>query len=511
MSGFISVSLKKINIVVLVLVCAVLIARTLQHHAIVTSSSPQSNARLLARSCGIHYSPDFDLLCFYYRSHEGGGFLLPLALLKQKNNTSEDRDLVVYIPGGPGQGNMTGPEQISLWMEWMQAGQLTFDVLLFDPRGTGDGKPAARCPSYLNNVYELIAQSPELSDEYLRLNKALASCFDDYARELAKIFPALDKQQAYELFATRYQAEDIEGMVKALDYKRAHLWGVSYGTRLALAAAHSDVVKSLVLDSIYPFDKGLYSGWIGLYNDSFDQHENAYQRFRKDKSAVYRDLYRKVLDRVKATPLELKLKAWKDDSVLAFVLTENRLLELSFSTLYSPHLYSSYYAGLESFASTGVVTQDLEWSLEYFVNNVVDEEFSSMVYFAVECLDNVSESLTSDDFVFDGFPEYEAYFYAGLKHNICQQYGFSTDVSVSNLSYANKPTLIFSGSFDPVTPSLWGDALSAILPDARHIELPNAGHAGLRGSDCNWSFLNAFIDTGSTNIDIHCKVEALWP
>ncbi len=513
-------SLKKINIILLSGSCIVLAVLVLLYRSITVSLSPQSNDRLLVRSCGIHYSPDFDLQCYYYRTHEGGGFLLPLALIKQKkqlklkNNFSEQRNLVVYIPGGPGQGHMTGPEEIAHWMAWMKERQSTFDVLLFDPRGTGDGKPSARCPSYIGKVRELIAKAPDLSEEYRILNQTLTKCFDEYGQKLGKAFPSLENKQVYDAFATRHQAEDINGMAKALGYERAHLWGVSYGTRLALAAASYDVVKSLILESVYPFDKGLYTDNLELYRKSFDMHDRLYRSYRKNYAQPeidYRSLYRQALNRLQEKPLTFTLKSWKDDSEIPFTLTGTRLLEFSFSTLYNPYIYDVYYAGIETYSESGEVTDALSLSVEYFVNNIVDDQFSALVYFATECLDGQSEEVDDLNFAFEGFPEVEVYFSEGFVYDFCEDYGFSSDLSVSSLKYASKPTLIFSGEFDPITPTDWGYSLAEMLSEARHVTLRNSGHASLKGLDCNWSFLNTFISTGNVNLNIKCSAESLWP
>lgn len=509
--------LKKTNIIILTLVCIVLAVSTFLYLSSTASSLSQTNSRLLSRSCGIHYSPDFDLRCYYYRTHESAGFLLPLALLNpinQDGKALDERDLLVYIPGGPGQGHMTGPDEISHWMEWLKERQSTFDVLLFDPRGTGDGKPAAQCSAYLSKVRELIATAPELSEEYRILNNTLTKCFDEYGQKLAKTFPALDQKHLYDVFATRYQAEDINGMVKSLGYERAHLWGVSYGTRLALAAATYDVVKSLILESVYPFSKGLYNDGIELYRNSFNTHDRLYRSYRKHYGqpvSDYRSLYRRALSRLQEKPLTLVLKSWKDDGEVAFTLTGMRLLEFSFSTLYSPHLYDAYYTGIEAYAESGEVNDALLLSLEYFVNNIVDDQFSATVYFATECLDGQSEKSDDLNFVFDGFPEVEAYFTEGFAYDFCNDYGFSTELAVSDLKYTSKPTLIVSGEFDPITPPDWGGALEEILPEAQHITLYDTGHAGLKGVYCNWRFLNEFINTGNVNVNIKCMAEPLWP
>ncbi len=488
------------------------------------SNVQASLSRLLPRGCDGLFQGESDVSCFYYRTHDSGGFKLPLALIKKgpqqrRSAISHERELMIYIPGGPGQGYMTSADEITYWVEWLEANDQEYDLLLFDPRGTGESIPSATCENYQSMAEHLLAQAVETEIELLQMNTMLSECLDKYAKVLNRQFPERSGAALYDVFATRNQVEDIKGMITSLGYQRAHLWGVSYGTRFASAASQLEVVKTLILDSYYPFDKGLASDWIDLYYDSFKRHQILYARFldvsniheQGEITDTFKDLYQGALNILQDEPLTVDVELWRDERKITFALTAERLLELSFSNLYFPHRYRAFYMGLEFLAETGRANNDLLGVVEYFVNNVLDENFSFITYYAVECLDNQAQYISQADVSFDTFPIYEPYFYLGFKHALCDKFGFSKGLDVQRIVVNhNKPTLIFSGEYDPVTPSGWAKELSKQRSNIRHIELKNTGHAQLRGQQCNWSMLNDFIREQVPIPDIQCEASSLW-
>ncbi len=480
--------------------------------------------RLTHRECVDFFSGDFEVKCFYYRTHEKGGFKLPLALIKQgaryrAGAASTERELMVYIPGGPGQGHMTSADEITFWVEWLDAHDQNYDLLLFDPRGTGESIPSATCDNYHAVAEPLLAEAVETEDELSRMNNMLLECLGIYTKALKRQFPMFDDAELYDVFATRNQSEDINGMVTSLGYQRAHLWGVSYGTRLALASSRFEVVKTLILDSFYPFNKGMASDWVEVYYDSFNTHQRLYSQYLEARDAQdegvngsFNELYRNVLQVLRSKPLKVEIERWHDEHKIAFTLTPERLLELSFSNLYSPYRYNDFYSGLAFVAETGSANAGFLGVLEYFVNNVLDESFSFLTYYAVECLDNQSQQITQKDVSFKVFPIYERYFYLGFKNTLCDKFSFSKglDVQSMQLNNFNKPMLIFSGEYDSVTPSAWASDFSKKHTTVQHVTLRNSGHAQLRSQQCNWSALNNFIREQISGATFQCEVPPLW-
>jgi pimeloyl-ACP methyl ester carboxylesterase len=129
------------------------------------------------------------------------------------------RTALVYLSGGPGQAASSGAVQVA---EALAPALGTRDLLAFDQRGTG-GSGALRCAAV---------------DREKTSRRVAERC-------AGEIGPARG------FFRTSDSVADIEDLRAAAGYERLVLYGVSYGTKVALAyaAAHPDRVESLVLDS----------------------------------------------------------------------------------------------------------------------------------------------------------------------------------------------------------------------------------------------------------------------
>jgi pimeloyl-ACP methyl ester carboxylesterase len=137
------------------------------------------------------------------------------------------RGVMFLVAGGPGQGSASAFDLSSASnvqsMQYMFPG---YTLVAFDNRGTGK--------SALLNCPVLQATTIATVEQYAAL-----------ARDCAAI---IGPQR--EFYATRDHAEDLEAVRVALGLGRIGLYGVSYGTKLALAyaLAHPTNVDRIALD-----------------------------------------------------------------------------------------------------------------------------------------------------------------------------------------------------------------------------------------------------------------------
>ncbi len=134
---------------------------------------------------------------------------------------------VIALAGGPGQSAVPLTADFAGVLAPLLADR---DLVVFDQRGTGDSGPLS-CPS----------------------SGSLAGCAERLGPSRA-FYRSIDS------------AEDIEALRQVGGYDKLVIYGVSYGTRVALtyAALHPDHVAALVLDSVVPID-----GQDGLSRPSF--------------------------------------------------------------------------------------------------------------------------------------------------------------------------------------------------------------------------------------------------
>jgi pimeloyl-ACP methyl ester carboxylesterase len=139
------------------------------------------------------------------------------------------RGAVFLIAGGPGQGSahvfgLDSEQEISLY-HFLFPG---YTLVAYDDRGTGESG-LIDCPA---------VQAAITADQQ---RAAAAAC-------ATAIGPARD------FYSTAQHAEDLDAVRAALGYDKIALFGVSYGTKLAMAyaLAHPDHVERLLLDSVLP-------------------------------------------------------------------------------------------------------------------------------------------------------------------------------------------------------------------------------------------------------------------
>jgi pimeloyl-ACP methyl ester carboxylesterase len=141
------------------------------------------------------------------------------------------RGVMFLIAGGPGQGSagafgLQTPDQATQMQQTFPG----FTLVAFDNRGTGKSG-LIDCPA---------------------LQSKLNGTAEDFAAVAADCARAIGPTRQF--YATRDHAEDIESVRTALDFGPVGLYGVSYGTKLALAyaLAHPAGVDRMLLDSVVP-------------------------------------------------------------------------------------------------------------------------------------------------------------------------------------------------------------------------------------------------------------------
>lgn len=149
---------------------------------------------------------------------------------------SPSKGTIFLVAGGPGQGSaqsfdLRDPTYSAFFASLFPG----WTLVAFDDRGTGGSGPLD-CPAldYAEQTNPFADQSPSL----------IGGCADS-------IGPARD------FYATADDVDDMDAVRQALGVDRIAIYGVSYGTKLALAyaSAYPDHVDRLLLDSVVPLDR----------------------------------------------------------------------------------------------------------------------------------------------------------------------------------------------------------------------------------------------------------------
>jgi pimeloyl-ACP methyl ester carboxylesterase len=141
---------------------------------------------------------------------------------------------VVYLAGGPG-GSGVGTARGPRWPVFDTVRRQT-DVLLLDQRGTGLSEPPPDCPY----THRFDDDQPLQHDAALDVLRATALRCIAYWRMTGVDLAA---------YTTTESAHDIEDLRRAMALPRISLWGMSYGSHLALASIrlHAPGIERAVL------------------------------------------------------------------------------------------------------------------------------------------------------------------------------------------------------------------------------------------------------------------------
>lgn len=141
---------------------------------------------------------------------------------------------VVYLAGGPG-GSGVGTARGPRWPVFDQV-RREADVLLLDQRGTGLSEPPPPCP-YTHRFED--GQPLERDTALAALRATAARCIAHWRQEGVDLGA----------YTTAESAADLEMLRRALDVPKISLWGMSYGTHLALASLrlHGEGIDRVVL------------------------------------------------------------------------------------------------------------------------------------------------------------------------------------------------------------------------------------------------------------------------
>ena len=159
---------------------------------------------------------------------------LKVAIVKS-DSTVPEKDMVVYLAGGPGQSATETFPQLATAFAPLQKHH---DILVLDQRGTG-GSHALSCPE---------VEKAQKGQENLPFDAARVKA------DIAKCLAEVEKTADPRYYTTTIAVADLEAVRQALGAPKFDLVGISYGTRMAqqYATAHPDAVRSIVLDSVAP-------------------------------------------------------------------------------------------------------------------------------------------------------------------------------------------------------------------------------------------------------------------
>lgn len=396
-----------------------------------------------------------------YNKINGKKITLSVTVLHSVSGKSENP--VIFIQGGPGGSSIGG-----LWRWLEHPARRNSDIILVDLRGTGLSEPTM-CPELGRGFFEVLSKDQNSEKDATDKVRLSILCQQDL----------IDRGIDITSFNSLSVSKDLNCLKSSLKIDKWNVYGVSYGTFLAQEYAKNfpEDINSLILDSTIPKISDYYnknsSNYLSSLNKLFQECKNdphcneKYPDLENIYFSVVRDLEKKPIT-VKVSRDILssgKFTFNKEDFKIAIhqSLYQKGMIEIL------PLLIYQFHNRNEDVLSSLVATFAGALSLDYG---------SYYCYTCNEAIPNNSISkfakdASLNDKLKDGLSFYKSDF------DVCEQWNKRGAISLNSSSYLknnNYRVLIFSGKFDPITPSLFASETSLNYNNSNIISYAAFGH-----------------------------------
>jgi len=415
-------------------------------------------------------------------SGKGRVIHLAVVVLRAKSATPRPDPLFVFA-GGP--GSDVTQSQRGYLNAWQQQDR---DVVLVSQRGTG-GDNRLGCSLAADDANIQGYLDPLFRDDVFK------PCLEDLKGKFD-----LTK---YSTFAA---ADDYNEVRLALGYDRINVTGGSYGTRMALVymRQHPSTVRTAILNGVLPI-----ANKNPLYHAAnFDLAIRALVAEcagDADCRTAVPNLeaeFRAILARLDAKPAAASVTHPATNARVAVMLSKEAFLEALRVAMYSgarnrqvPMLIHRAYEGdFDPFAETGLSSE-----------RGLRRQLALGHLLSVTCAEDV-DRITEQEIGTIAGPTLAGEGRVRGQRKMCAFWPRSTiPKDYRDPVAVNVPTLLLSGTLDPVTPPRWGEEAASHLPRSLHLVVPGAHGVG---GPCLEGIQRRFLDAGTTDkLDVSCAAD----
>lgn len=346
------------------------------------------------------------------------------------------------------------------------------DLIVFDQRGAGLSDPNLECPEREAALLQALSAATPWADEVASFTSALATCYQRLTQ---------DRHVDLDQYNTITNAEDLNDIRIALGISQWNLWGVSYGTRLAMEEMRSfpEGVRSAVLDSVYPPSAGAADDAVRSGERAFQAladgcaHDGACHRAIPDLAALIEQLAVKL----DAKPINVTSKPPGGGDSRKLVITGDDAIGGLFTAMYDSDLIPLLPKIINDLAQgdTSVVPEIANRGIEF-----VDESAEG-AYLSTECADNnvkidprAVARLRQD-------PGRAGLALLASWSLFCGSWPVDAlPAKFSETVHSDIPAIVFAGEYDPITPPDGSRQAAVDLGNAQFVQVPRGP---CRGTD----------------------------
>lgn len=367
------------------------------------------------------------------------------------------------------------------------------DVIILEQRGTLYSEPALVCPEIFELTVEVLEQDLTYLEESALSDATLLECRERLISEGINL----------NAFDTVENAADIADLTTALQLEQINLYGVSYGTMLALHALRDfpEIMRSVTIDAVVPLQTNFITEVPQSANRAF---RVLFDNCAADPACstampnLEADFYA-LVEELNANPITFPVIDPDSGDVYDAVLNGDRLVGLYFQLLYATSVLSYLPKTVYDIqnGNTGFLSLVMPF-LE------LDRTFADVMYYTVVCAEDAD--YTVEDYDFEGVdPVLVALFGEDTILGACAQFEIEQlEAFVDDPVTSDVPVLVMNGEYDPITPPAFGEAAAATLTNSYIYTFPGVGHGSVFGGDCPLSMFVNFLNNPEVEPDSTC-------
>jgi pimeloyl-ACP methyl ester carboxylesterase len=391
-------------------------------------------------------------------------------------------DPLFLIQGGPGGSSIEMANQLHGFFADVRKNR---DLIFVDQRGTGKSNPL-----HCEKASLLDANLPDAAQQEKQLN-IMRGCAEQY-------------KSALPFYTTWHAVQDLDAVRAALGYQKINLWGVSYGTRVALEYSRQfdDNTRSIILDGVAPTaialskysSRDMLAALKAVSNECMAQADCAEQYGNPLANAeiVYARLQ---AAEASGEPVEVLYPHPRHQQASVQRLTPRAFSMLMFMALYTRDMTvllpeMIYQAEQENYGLLAALLALI--SEQSYKMNIAEA-----MHFSVVCNEDwplISASDRETTPPFFGFNPLQD------KAMICDFWPAATlPEDYWEPIRSATPALLLSGKFDPVTPQTWANQVADVLPNATALVVEGGNH-GVSTEGCMPQIVAQFIEHASMDL-----------
>ena len=412
---------------------------------------------------------------------------LPIVVVKNIG-LENHADPVLYIQGGPGAATGIKDHDIEYWIDNINELNYNRDFILYDQRGTGESTPEIICPSFQDFNYDALTTDLSPKEEMLNFYNQHKECryrINEFDGDLTG-------------YSTKYNTQDVLDITHALNYPQWNVYGVSYGTRVALEVMRTKPahIRSMILDSVFPSDKHDLLTWPAILNNAIQM---IFERCKNDKTCHarhpnLRERFKVVLRKLKYKSLYVHMPDYYSDGALNIYLNDSRFIDALFYAIYHPELISLIPDAIND-VSNGKQKSLIPIATAYA--DVYFDEYSNVVTLnSVICNDENMITREKYNVEVTRYPMMKPYTEELWKYDSCHIWKSNNTSALKAEPITSEiPTLILAGRDDGVTPWQWGKEIHDTLKNSLYFVFNKTTHGVIGNNECATKMSTHFLDT----------------